>query len=57
MEFIVWDILNDFYIMQQVDFSVGIECRFPADAFNHFATVVVIREFSSIPFACLIQGR
>jgi hypothetical protein len=46
MEFIVWGILNDFYIMQQVDFSVGIECRFPADAFNHFATVVVIRYFS-----------
>jgi len=43
MEFIVWDILNDFYIMQQVDFSVAIVCTFHADAFNHFATVVVIR--------------
>ena len=56
MEFIVWDILNDYYIMQKVDFSVAIECTFPPYAFNHFATVVVIRQFSSIPFACLIHG-
>jgi hypothetical protein len=43
MKFIVWDILNDFYIKQQVDFHVGVEYRLPTDAYNHFVTDVVIR--------------